>query len=470
MSEISKGKYDVSEFTCTVSSMNIATQKGNYTPRFFSWSSCPNVSSQEEKRISSNMIKLLANDHSLTRPNITGGPLQLEVGMHIIKFDGISTKKESYESDVYLRMLWRDTRWCHNETEDITISGDPHESIWRPDLYFENALKTDKSEITKYNYFMQIQKDGSIYSSLRASVVGKCPQNVLYFPFDSQHCKMVIESYGYTEKQLNLKWQESHPVIIPNKQLQQFQVSRIKLEKIRATYTSGDFSRLVVHFYLDRHLGYYIIQIYIPCQLVVMLSWLSFWMSPEDVGDRIALGITCLLTLVFLMTSINESLPKVSYAKTIDIYLIGCFMYVLSVAIETVIAKKLSERGDERVEDKKEKEQLNGKVYTCSKCCADKLTVATIRNPTVMTTNFEIFEQADSYSTSTTSTANAGLHYAATKKEGTTTQEQQQQITEKRLKPETRLDKYCKVIYPTLFVILNIVYYIICTRNGKHVD
>eukprot|EP00794_Sanderia_malayensis_P020503 gene20503-22520_t len=461
----------VGEPLLTADSTQTDAKPGNSENKFF-------FISPEEQHISNSIKKLLTNDHSFTRPNITGGPLELQVVLYFIKLDEISTRKQSYESDVYLRMMWKDTRWCHNETEDIVISGDPHKNIWRPDLFFENALKTDKSEITKYNYFMRIRKDGNMVSSIRASVVGKCPQNVIYFPFDSQLCEMVIESYAYKKNQLNLTWHKQSPVFIQNRELQQFKISKIKLEKGQARYVSDDFSRLKVKFYLDRHLGYYIIQIYVPLHLVVMLSWLPFWMSPEDVGDRIGLGITCLLTLVFLMTSINESLPKVSYAKTIDFYLIGCFIYVLSVAIETVIAKKLSGKGEEEdgeVEEGEGEEQVgNSRNYTSSKHYRDTSTVTRVRKPTVTTTNLEILEQADCYSTSTTTTANMGLGsrhgYATAKKKKIIEQQQQQETTAEKVTPGKRLDRYCRVIYPALFLILNLVYFIICVRNGKNVD
>eukprot|EP00794_Sanderia_malayensis_P020502 gene20502-22519_t len=386
----------------------------------------PRPGSEQEKRIANSVKKLLANDYSATRPNITGGPLELKVGLHFIKFDEISTKKQSYESDVYLRMLWKDTRLCHNETEDIFISGDPPGNIWRPDIYFESALKTDKSEIAKYNYFIQIKKDGSIYSSIRATVVAKCPQSVMYYPFDSQHCEMIIQSFGHTKNRLILKWHQPSPVSIQNRQLQQFTIREIKLGKSQGKYS---------------------------------------------IGDRIALGISCLLTLVFLMTSINESLPKVSYAKTIDFYLIGCFMYVLSVAIETVIAKQLSERGDERVEDKEWEEDVSSRKYTFRKPYKDESTSTTIQNPTAMMTNVKILGQDDNHSISTINTANIELDSrhdnAIGKKEIAT---QQQKTAVKKLTSAKRLDKYCRVVYPALFVVLNLFYFIMCVRNGKHVD
>lgn len=42
-----------------------------------------------------------------------------------------------------------------------------------------------------------------------------------------------------------------------------------------------------------------------------MLSWIVFWMSPDNGGDRLTVGITCILTIVFLLGYVNAMLPKV---------------------------------------------------------------------------------------------------------------------------------------------------------------
>ena len=52
-----------------------------------------------------------------------------------------------------------------------------------------------------------------------------------------------------------------------------------------------------------RNFGYYLIQIYIPDIIVVSLSWIVFWMDSGDLGNRMALGVTTLLTIVFLLGS-----------------------------------------------------------------------------------------------------------------------------------------------------------------------
>lgn len=58
-------------------------------------------------------------------------------------------------------------------------------------------------------------------------------------------------------------------------------------------------------------MGYYIIQVYIPCVFLVMLSWVVFWMRPDDSASRLTVGITTILTIVFLLGYTNGMLPKV---------------------------------------------------------------------------------------------------------------------------------------------------------------
>ena len=68
-------------------------------------------------------------------------------------------------------------------------------------------------------------------------------------------------------------------------------------------------------------MGYYLIQIYIPSSLIVIISWVSFWLNRGAAPARVGLGVTTVLTMTTLMASVNAALPKISYMKSIDIYL-----------------------------------------------------------------------------------------------------------------------------------------------------
>lgn len=95
-----------------------------------------------------------------------------------------------------------------------------------------------------------------------------------------------------------------------------------------------------------------------------MLSWVSFWINHEATSARVALGmlysflfqidrrifqffvffflsshptisgITTVLTMTTISTGVRSSLPRISYVKAIDIYLVMCFVFVFAALLE----------------------------------------------------------------------------------------------------------------------------------------
>ena len=75
------------------------------------------------------------------------------------------------------------------------------------------------------------------------------------------------------------------------------------------------YSCLEARIGVKRRIGYHLVQTYIPSSLIVMVSWVSFWIDPKAAPARVALSITTLLTLTTQTAGVRMSLPPVSYAK-----------------------------------------------------------------------------------------------------------------------------------------------------------
>ena len=80
----------------------------------------------------------------------------------------------------------------------------------------------------------------------------------------------------------------------------------------------GKFTCIEVKFHLERQMGYYLIQMYIPSLLIVILSWVSFWINMDAAPARVALGITTVLTMTTQSSGSRASLPKVRNTLTSD--------------------------------------------------------------------------------------------------------------------------------------------------------
>ena len=122
---------------------------------------------------------------------------------------------------------------------------------------------------------------------------------------------------------------------------------------------AGNFSTISVKFLFERRVGYYLIQVYLPDVFVVALSWIVFWMDKKEMGDRMALGITTILTIMFLLGSLNGTMPRVSYPKALDWYLLVSFTFVFLSLIECMIVFILTLKSNKDHDRTKRKVKFN---------------------------------------------------------------------------------------------------------------
>ena len=116
-------------------------------------------------------------------------------------------------------------------------------------------------------------------------------------------------------------------------------------------YPPGESPCLEVIFVVTRNLGYFLIQYYIPSILLVILSWLSFWISVDAVVARVNLGLLTVLTLTTQSTGSRDQLPRVSYVKAIDIWMSTCLVFAFASLIEFAIVNVWSRREARRAKN-----------------------------------------------------------------------------------------------------------------------
>ena len=90
------------------------------------------------------------------------------------------------------------------------------------------------------------------------------------------------------------------------------------------------------------------IQMYIPSGLVVMLSWLSFWLHVEAVPARVTLGILTVLTMTTQRSMANTSLARVLYVKAMDVWMATCLCFVFCALLEYAFVNVISRQKTKR--------------------------------------------------------------------------------------------------------------------------
>ncbi|KAF5405380.1 hypothetical protein PHET_01188 [Paragonimus heterotremus] len=104
------------------------------------------------------------------------------------------------------------------------------------------------------------------------------------------------------------------------------------------TTSTGTYSCLLLTLTLQRLVSSYLVTTYIPEVLIVMVSWLGFWIDVRVVPARITLGLFTLLGLLTEGSSVSAKLPRVTYLKAIDVWLNVCLLFVIGALVEFAIA------------------------------------------------------------------------------------------------------------------------------------
>uniref|UniRef100_A0A672HWN0 Glycine receptor subunit alpha-4-like n=1 Tax=Salarias fasciatus TaxID=181472 RepID=A0A672HWN0_SALFA len=295
------------------------------------------------------------------RPNFKGPPVNVTCNIFINSFGSITETTMDYRLNVFLRQKWNDPRLAYREYPDDSLDLDPSmlDSIWKPDLFFANEKGANFHEVTTDNKLLRIFQDGSVLYSIRLTLTLSCPMDLKNFPMDIQTCTMQLESFGYTMNDLIFEWLSENPVqVADDLTLPQFVLKEEKdLGYCTKYYNTGKFTCIEVKFHLERQMGYYLIQMYIPSLLIVILSWVSFWINMDAAPARVGLGITTVLTMTTQSSGSRASLPKVSYVKAIDIWMAVCLLFVFAALLEYAAVNFVSRQHKEFIRLRKKQRQ-----------------------------------------------------------------------------------------------------------------
>ena len=102
--------------------------------------------------------------------------------------------------------------------------------------------------------------------------------------------------------------------------------------------------QVIVDIYLERPLGYFLWEVYMPATFIVVISFSSFWLDRQATPARVSLGVTTVLTITTLLSSANVNLPPTAYPKSIGVFLAGCFVFTFLAFLEYSAASYLERR------------------------------------------------------------------------------------------------------------------------------
>ncbi|XP_029020267.1 gamma-aminobutyric acid receptor subunit alpha-6a isoform X2 [Betta splendens] len=283
--------------------------------------------------------ELLNGYDNRLRPGSGGGVTEVKTDIFVTSFGPVSDVDMEYTMDMFFRQMWVDERLkFEGPNEILRLNNRMVDKIWTPDTFFRNSKKAISHNTTTPNKLFRIMRNGTVLYTMRLTISAECPMSLTNFPMDAHACPLKFGSYAYTNSEILFTWRKGPAASVD---CPKESISLLQYELVGQTLSSevfksntGHYSVQVVHFLLQRKLGYYLIQTYIPLIMVVVLSQVSFWINKESVPARTVAGVTTVLTMTTLSISARESLPKVAYATAMDWFIAVCFAFVASALVE----------------------------------------------------------------------------------------------------------------------------------------
>ncbi|XP_013147363.1 PREDICTED: glutamate-gated chloride channel isoform X3 [Papilio polytes] len=293
--------------------------------------------------------------------NGTDGPAVVNINLFVRSITTISDIKMEYSVQLTFREQWLDERLKFNNLggrlKYLTLT--EANRVWMPDLFFSNEKEGHFHNIIMPNVYIRIFPNGNVLYSIRISLTLSCPMNLKLYPLDKQTCSLRMASYGWTTDDLVFLWKEGDPVqVVKNLHLPRFTLEKFLTDYCNSKTNTGEYSCLKVDLLFKREFSYYLIQIYIPCCMLVIVSWVSFWLDQGAVPARVSLGVTTLLTMATQSSGINASLPPVSYTKAIDVWTGVCLTFVFGALLEFALVNYASRSDMHRENLKKTRREM----------------------------------------------------------------------------------------------------------------
>lgn len=107
-------------------------------------------------------------------------------------------------------------------------------------------------------------QNGTVWTNHRLSVKAPCALDLRTFPFDTQTCTLLFESYSHNNEEVTLHWMDEPITLMKVIQLPDFDMVQYDTRRESFIYPNGYWDQLQAVFTFKRRYGFYILQAYVP--------------------------------------------------------------------------------------------------------------------------------------------------------------------------------------------------------------
>ncbi len=276
------------------------------------------------------------------RPNQGKEPDRVEFGIYVLDIDAISGQNQSFAANFYLGLDWKDKRLAHSEKFAHVL---PLEQVWHPVVLLVNRQARVRMSLPEV---VEVEPDGTV--TYRQQYVGPLSQRLRLhdFPLDTQTFSIHFVVAGVRPGEIDLVpgafaadfkgGGMAKELSLPDWGIVSY---KAEVRPYRVTDTL-EVSGFAFEFFAKRYYSYFIWQAAMPLVLIVMMSWVPFWIDPERSELQFAIAGSAVLSLIAFRFTLARMLPPLPYLTRMDLVTISSTILVFGAFLQVVITSLLA--------------------------------------------------------------------------------------------------------------------------------
>lgn len=264
----------------------------------------------------------------------------------IEEINNINDKAQIISISMYFAVSWFEPRLKINQTavewteartgprNEVNESPEILKYIWYPELEIYGLDTFGRQRVLKEMSGVRVNRNKTITYELGVRIAISCRMNFDDYPLDEHTCQFQVGSYYDTNETVTC---QSYFLYEEERQrsLQHYiQIANLPALYKKVSLPSGTYAACGFEIHLQRKQTQFLIQVYLPTFMFVIVSWVSFLIKPEVVPGRMALLVTLFLVLINIFNSVREDAPISSSLNAIDLYLVMCIILVFGALLE----------------------------------------------------------------------------------------------------------------------------------------
>ena len=260
----------------------------------------------------------------------------VEIKVVLLDVDEVNSVKQSFSANIATAIRWQDPGLAHEGPNSI---GRPLADVWHPSIQILNQQRI----VATFPKTVEIHPDGTVLYRQRYWGSFSQALELHSFPFDTQRLTLTLANVGFGMRSVRFLASPDSGIS------EQFSMPDWKV-------TGWDFVTLDLPFEEDaaqvkgmvfsldvkRDTSYFKYKVILPLVLIVMMSWMVFWIDPSLVATQISVSVTAMLTMIAYRFALAGLIPRLAFLTSLDYFVLVSTLAVFIGMIEVLYTAHLA--------------------------------------------------------------------------------------------------------------------------------